>query len=125
MYETENLKKSFFLLLNCIVAYHCIEEEYNSKLTEISDTLQAKEDYKFAQDFVEKDILTCFMRTFDKVQELLANETDKNKLHLLFDVWQMSTQKGYMTEIEVHYLLKLAKVWNLESTFINQVKNLK
>ena len=84
--------------------------------------LDAKEELKWAMDFVNEDVYTAYDRTRDYLKIALQNEDPKNKVSYLFDVWSATNTKGYITEMEALAMIKLARDWDVESDFIKLVR---
>jgi hypothetical protein len=115
-------KKAFLLLKSIIFLYHDFTEEEILLLEHSATELDAKEELKWAMDFVNEDVYTAYDRTRDYLKIALQNEDPKNKVSYLFDVWSATNTKGYITEMEALAMIKLARDWDVESDFIKLVR---
>jgi len=115
-------KKALLLLKAIIFLYHDFTEEEIRLLGLTATELDAKEELKWAMDFVNEDVYTAYDRTRDYLKKALLNENPNQKVSYLFDVWSATNLKGYITEMEALAMIKLARDWNVESEFIKLVR---
>lgn len=115
-------KKAFLLLKAIIFLYHDFTEEEIKLLENTASELDAREELKWAMDFVNEDVYTAYDRTRDYLKKALLKEAPNQKVNYLFDVWSATNLKGYITEMEALAMIKLARDWDVESEFIKLVR---
>lgn len=114
-------KKVYMLLKSVIFHYHGLDETEKKDLDKTSDDLSARDEYKWALDFVSKDYLTAFDRARDYLNNIIGDYPKEKRVELINMVWQANNLKGYVTEMEATAMLKLAKDWNVQKELIELV----
>src|ERR1700749_78316 len=104
-------KRALLLLKLVIFNYHGLDEEEKKILVDTATKLEALEELKWAYDFSEKDNLTSFERAREYFKTTIASYDKDTKLEYIRLVWQDTSSKGYVSEIEAMSMLKLAKDW--------------
>ncbi len=117
-----NEEKRVYMLLKAVIFhYHGLDEEERRDLDKTADELNAHEAYQWAQDFIDQDYLTSFERARDYLNDIIADYPKEKRVELINMVWQSNNLKGYVTEMEVTAMLKLAKDWNVQEDLISLV----
>lgn len=117
-----NEEKRVYMLLKAVIFhYHGLDEEERQDLEKTADELNAHEAYQWAQDFIDQDYLTSFERARDYLNDIIADYPKEKRVELINMVWQANNLKGYVTEMEVTAMLKLAKDWNVQEDLISLV----
>ncbi len=80
--------------------------------------LDAETEHNWAIDFIAKDYVTAFERARVYLNEIIGDYTKEKRIELINMVWQSNNLKGYVTEMEVTAMLRLAKDWNVEQELI-------
>jgi uncharacterized tellurite resistance protein B-like protein len=120
MKSTEE-KKVYMLLKSVIFHYHGLDDEEKKDLDKTSDDLNAKDEYKWALDFVAEDYITAFDRARSYLNNIIGDYPKNERIELINMVWQANNLKGYVTEMEATAMLKLAKDWNVQKEMIELV----
>ena len=111
-------KRVYMLLKAVIYYYHGLDEPERKDLEETAARLDAEPEYKWAIDFIAKDYVTAFDRARTYLNDIIGAYTKDKRVELINMVWQSNNLKGYVTEMEVTAMLKLAKDWNVEQELI-------
>jgi hypothetical protein len=114
-------KRVFMLLKSVIFHYHGLDDTEKIDLDKTSEELSAKEEYKWALDFIAEDYITAFDRARDYLNHIIGDYSKDKRIELINMVWQANNLKGYVTEMEATAMLKLAKDWNVQKELIELV----
>jgi len=115
-------KKAFLLLKSVIFNFHGLDESENKMLENVTISLDAKDELRWATNFIAEDYYTAFERARVFLNEVVGQFSKEKKLSYLEPIWKEVSQKGYITEMEASALLKLAKDWQVEMELIALVK---
>jgi len=118
---THEEKKVYILLKAVIFHYHGLDEEEKNDLDNTAVQLEAAEEYKWAIDFISQDYITAFDRARDFLNEIIGDYSKEKRVELINMVWTANNLKGYVTEMEVTAMLKLAKDWNVQQELVDLV----
>lgn len=121
MRSTEE-KRVYMLLKAVIFHYHGLDEEEKDDLDKTAAELNAHEEYAWANEFIAQDYLTSFERARDYLNDIIADYPKDKRTELINMVWRANNLKGYVTEMEIAAMLKLAKDWNVQSELIELVQ---
>jgi hypothetical protein len=119
--KSQEEKKVYMLLKSVIFHYHGLDDEEKKDLDKTSDDLNAKEEYKWALEFVAEDYITAFDRARTYLNNIIGDYPKNKRIELINMVWQANNLKGYVTEMEATAMLKLAKDWNVQKEMIELV----
>jgi hypothetical protein len=111
-------KRVYMLLKAVIYYYHGLDEAERHDLEETAARLDAEPEYKWAIEFIAKDYVTAFERARVYLNEYIGDYQKDKRIELINMVWQSNNLKGYVTEMEVTAMLRLAKDWNVEQELI-------
>lgn len=114
-------KKVYMLLKSVIFHYHGLDETEKRDLDRTAEEYEAKEEYKWALDFVSEDYITAFDRARKYLNNFIGDYPKNKRIELINMVWQANNLKGYVTEMEATAMLKLAKDWNVQEELIELV----
>lgn len=114
-------KKVYMLLKSVIFYYHGLDDLEKQDLDNTSNLLDAKEEYKWALDFITTDFITAFDRARSYLNNIIGDYPREKRIELINMVWQSNNLKGYVTEMEATAMLKLAKDWNVQNELIQLV----
>lgn len=120
---TPEEKKVYILLKAVIFHYHGLDEEEKNDLENTAAELQAENEYKWAIEFISQDYITAFDRARDFLNEIIGDYSKEKRVALINMVWTSNNLKGYVTEMEVTAMLKLAKDWNVQQELVDLVLN--
>jgi uncharacterized tellurite resistance protein B-like protein len=120
---TPEEKKVYILLKAVIFHYHGLDEEEKNDLDNTAEQLGATEEYKWAIEFISQDYITAFDRARDFLNEIIGDYSKEKRVELINMVWSANNLKGYVTEMEVTAMLKLAKDWNVQQELVDLVLN--
>ncbi len=109
------------LLKSVIYHYHGLDELEKKDLENSAQTLDGREELKWALDYVAKDYITAFDRARAYLNEIIGDYPKDKRVDLINMVWQSNNLKGYVTEMEATAMLKLAKDWNVEKELVELV----
>lgn len=118
---TPEEKKVYILLKAVIFHYHGLDEEEKNDLDNTAAQLEAAEEYKWAIEFISQDYITAFDRARDFLNEIIGDYSKEKRVELINMVWTANNLKGYVTEMEVTAMLKLAKDWNVQQELVDLV----
>jgi hypothetical protein len=119
--KSSDEKKVYMLLKSVIFHYHGLDEVEKKDLEKTSEDLQAREEYKWALNFVSEDYITAFDRARDYLNNIIGDYPKDKRIELINMVWQANNLKGYVTEMEATAMLKLARDWNVQKELIELV----
>ena len=114
-------KRVYMLLKAVIYHYHGLDELEKQDLESSAQVLDAKEELKWALDYVAMDYITAFDRARAYLNEIIGDYAKDKRVELINMVWQSNNLKGYVTEMEATAMLKLARDWNVEKELVELV----
>lgn len=114
-------KKVYMLLKSVIFHYHGLDETEKIDLDKTAEDLEAREEYKWALDFISQDYVTAFDRARGYLNDIIGDYAKEKRIELINMVWQANNLKGYVTEMEATAMLKLSKDWNVQKELIELV----
>jgi hypothetical protein len=114
-------KKVYMLLKSVIFHYHGLDDIEKQDLDSTSEALDARDEYKWALDFITADFITAFERARTYLNNIIGDYPKEKRIELINMVWQANNLKGYVTEMEATAMLKLAKDWNVQKELIQLV----
>lgn len=115
-------KKALLLLKLVIFNYHGLDEEEKKILAETASKLEAQEELKWAYEFSEQDNITSFERAREFFKSTIATYEKDFKFEFIRNVWEDTSSKGYVSEIEAMSMLKLAKDWGVQKELLALVR---
>ena len=115
---TQQEKRVYMLLKAVIYYYHGLDEGERADLEDTASRLDAGPEHKWAIDFIAKDYVSAFDRARVYLNDIIGDYAKEKRVELINMVWQSNNLKGYVTEMEVTAMLKLAKDWNVEQELI-------
>lgn len=118
---TPEEKRVYLLLKAVIFHYHGLDEQEKIDLEAAADRLQAKEELKWATEFIEKDQVTSFERARAFLNDIIRDYTREKREDLIKMVWESNNLKGYVTEMEATAMIRLARDWNVEQALVDLV----
>jgi hypothetical protein len=120
---TSEEKKAFLLLKSVIFHYHGLDEDEKKILEETATNLDARDELKWAIEFIARDYISAFERAREFLNAIIGQLPKEKRLEYLNMVWKANNQKGYITEMEATAMLKLAKDWQVENELIAMVRS--
>ena len=118
---TTEEKRVFLLLKAVIFHYHGLEKDEEKDLQEAAARLDAPEELKWAEEFVEKDYITSFDRARAYLNDIIGDYPKARRVELINMVWESNNLKGYVTEMEATAMIRLARDWKVEKELIELV----
>ena len=118
---TDEEKRVYMLLKAVIYHYHGLDEVEKKDLEETAIQLNAQEALAWGLEFIAKDYLTSFDRARIYLNEIIGDYSKDKRVELINMVWQVNNLKGYVTEMEVTAMLKLAKDWSVEKELVELI----
>lgn len=115
---TQQERRVYMLLKAVIFYYHGLDEPEKKDLDETAARLDAAAELTWAVEFIAKDYVTAFERARVYLNEIIGDYTKEKRVELVNMVWQANNLKGYVTEMEVTAMLKLARDWKVEQELI-------
>jgi len=115
---TQQEKRVYMLLKAVIFYYHGLDEPEKKDLDETAARLDAEPDLAWAIEFIAKDYVTAFERARTFLNDIIGDYTKDKRIELINMVWQSNNLKGYVTEMEVTAMLRLARDWKVEPELI-------
>lgn len=107
-------KKVYMLLKSVIFHYHGLDQEEKDNLEQTAQELNAYEELEWANQFIAEDYLTSFERARTYLFDKIGNYSKPKRVDYIDMVWESNNLKGFVTELEVAAMLKLAKDWRVE-----------
>jgi len=118
---TSEEKRVYLLLKAVIFHYHGVDERERVDLEAAATRLNAAEELKWANEFIEKDQVTSFERARVFLNDIIRDYTRDKRVELINMVWESNNLKGYVTEMEATALIRLARDWNVEQDLVDLV----
>lgn len=115
-------KKAYLLLKLIIFCYHGLDEQEIRILKETAERLDAHDELKWAEEFINEDPATSFERAREFLSKTVALYDKDLKVSYLNSVWEATNQKGFLTEMEAMAILKLAKDWGVQKDLLSLVR---
>lgn len=115
---TQQERRVYMLLKAVIFYYHGLDEPEKKDLEETAARLDAEAELEWAVEFITKDYVTAFERARTYLNDIIGDYTKEKRVELINMSWQSNNLKGYVTEMEVTAMLKLAKDWKVEQELI-------
>ena len=119
---TTDQKKVFLLLKSVILHHQGLEEGEKKMLTAIASIIHASEELVWTQEFILKDQPTAFERARQYLNTLVIDWGKDTRIDLMGQVWESTSQKGFITEIEATAILKLAKDWDIQKELVTLIR---
>lgn len=111
---TSQEKRVYMLLKSVIFHYHGLDEDEVENLEATANELEAREELKWANQFIAKDYLTSFDRAREYLNDQISDYSKPKRIGYIKMVWEANNIKGFITELEVTAMLKLARDWRVE-----------
>jgi hypothetical protein len=112
--RTEEEKRVYLLLKSVIFNYHGIERREQQDLEETAARMDALAEMEWANNFIAKDYLTAFERARAYLNDIIGDYPRDKRRELVNMMWESNNLKGYVTEMELTAMIKLARDWNVE-----------
>jgi hypothetical protein len=119
----EELKKAIMLLKSLIFHYHGLDDEEMVLLEKAADRYDAHRALTWANEFIAQDYMSAFERSEGFLMRVFSKLDLDEQLKHLTEVWEENHQKGYVTEMETTAMLKIAKDWQIEMRFLQQINH--
>ena len=108
-------KRVYMLLKSVIFHYHGLDDEERENLEQTAEQLEAKEELIWANKFIALDYLNSFDRAREYLNEHIGDYSKEKRVGYIKMVYEANNLKGYITELEINAMLKLAQDWRVES----------
>ncbi len=119
---TSNQKKAFLLLKAVVFGYDGLEEQEGRLLHAAAAELGALEVLNWVNEFLASDPVSAFDRARTYLNKLTEHWDSKVRLQCLGMVWEATSRKGHISEMEAVALLRVAKDWKLQRELIGMVR---
>lgn len=113
-------KRVYMLLKSVIFHYHGLDEDERQNLEDTAKELEAYEELNWANQFIARDYITSFERAREYLNDHISDYSREKRIGYIKMVWDSNNIKGYITELEIAAMLKLAQDWKVE----NELKEL-
>ena len=107
-------KRVYMLLKSVIFHYHGLDDEEVQNLNETADELDAHDALDWANKFIAEDYITSFERAREYLNNYISDYSRDKRESYIKMVWEANNLKGYITELEVTAMLKLAQDWHVQ-----------
>ncbi|MDH5380922.1 MAG: hypothetical protein OEW75_08720 [Cyclobacteriaceae bacterium] len=107
-------KKVYMLLKSVIFHYHGLDDDERENLEQTATQLNAKEELNWANKFIAEDYLTSFERAREYLNEYISDYPKPKRIEYIHMVWEANNLKGFVTELEVAAMVKLASDWRVQ-----------
>ena len=114
-------KKALLLLKAVLFYYHGIDDEERALLARKAEAIDGKAELDWALAFIEKDTTSAQSRSQKQLIRLSSSLEAEQRLAYLKESWTEAMRKGYLTNAEMLWLLKIAKAWNTEKKLLAEV----
>lgn len=119
---TSEQKKALLLLNSVIFNYHGLDEGEQKILETTAANLDAQNELKWVQEFIQQDVPTSFDRARVYFKEIIVTYEKEMIIYFLNSVWEATNKKGHITEMEAMAILKLAKDWGAQKELLAMVR---
>jgi hypothetical protein len=119
---TSEQKKALLLLNSVIFNYHGLDEGEQKILETTAANLDAPNELKWVQEFIQQDVPTSFERARAYFKETIVTYEKEMIIFFLNSVWEATNKKGHITEMEAMAILKLAKDWGAQKELLAMVR---
>lgn len=116
-------KKALLLLKSLIFHYHGLDDDEREMLEQSASKLGAKEEMEWSNKFIAEDYLSAFERSREFLSKIFSKMSASDRIKYLWEVWEETHKKGYVTEMETTAILTLSKDWHVEKEFLEMVKD--
>ena len=116
-------KKALILLKSLIFHYHGLDPDEKKILEGYVNTLDAEEEYHWANDFISSDYLSAFERCKEFISKVFKAFTKKKRLMYLVETWEDNHKKGYVTEMETTAMINLSKEFEVDAEFLKAINH--
>ena len=114
-------KRVHMLLKSVIFHYHGLDDEERANLEETARDLEAHDELKWANQFIARDYITSFERAREYLLDRIGDYSKEKRIGYIKMVWDSNNIKGYITELELTAMLKLAQDWKVEAELKDMV----
>jgi hypothetical protein len=119
---TSNQKKAFLLLEAVVFGYDGLNEQQEHLLHSAAAESGALEVLNWVKEFLSSDPVSAFDRARIYLNKLTEHWDNEARLQCLGMVWEVTSRKGHITEMEATALLRVAKDWKLQRELIGMVR---
>ena len=114
-------KKAIILLKSLVFHYHGLDPDEKKILEGYVKSLNAQEEYLWANDFISSDYLSAYERCKEFISKVFKNLTKKQRLKHLIETWDDNHKKGYVTEMETTAMINLSKEFEIDIDFLKSI----
>ena len=114
-------KRVHMLVKSVILHYHGLDDEERLHLEKTAEELDAREELNWANQFIARDYITSFERAREFLINRIGDYSKEKRTNYIKMVWDSNNLKGYITELELTAMLKLAQDWKVESELRDMV----
>lgn len=118
-------KRAYILLKTVIFYYHGLDDDEKKILEQTADELDAHEELKWANDFIELNHRDAFPRARVFFKGIMLELNKDKRIEYLKKVWNANLAKGYISEMEAMAMINLSKDWDVERELITSIKSMK
>lgn len=119
--RTEEEKRVYLLLKSVIFSYHGIDEREKEDLAEAAQRMEATKELDWVNEFMTQDYLTAFDRARAYLNDIIGDYPRDKRKELVDMMWESNNLKGYVTEMELTAMIKLARDWNVEQDLVELI----
>ena len=119
----KNKKKALVLLKALVFHYHGLDSDEKKTLEEFVTKIKAEAELRWSLDFISNDYLSAFDRSREFLGKVFKSLPEEERLKHLLETWEDNHKKGYVTEMETSAMIKLAKDWSIQKTFVKNINN--
>ena len=116
--DTEE-KKIILLLRAVLFHYQGLGDKGEVLLRRKAKEIQAEEELKWVLASVEKSPSSS--RSCKQLQKLARGLSSEHLLTHLYESWEEGMKKGYLSNSEALWILKVAKVWGIEKDLLVRI----
>ncbi len=115
-------KKMLLLLIVSTFSYNEIIDNESKILNDFAKKQDAEKELKWALDFISKDEANSYQNKINYFSKRLPEIDTNKRLFFIKQTWDLSNEKGYISEMEAISILRLARDWGVDRLLLNEVK---
>ena len=114
-------KKTILLLKAALFYYSGWGDKEEKLLLRKAREINGTTELNWVMSFIEKDIPSAQTRAQKKMCQIAKEISNEHRLTYLWENWEEGMRKGYLSNPEALYLLKIAKAWKVEKELLKKI----
>ena len=118
----DSTHKRAVLLIRTMMCYlEDTEPSDWARIRRVATEIEGREELKWANRLIKKDAEYVEERALEVLEELGEEIAQQTRLDYLSAIWREEMSKGYLTNKEAQWLLKVGYKWRLEQELLQVV----